>query len=365
MTMRLKGKKFQHRRQWKVTIRRKSQNVHHKQSKMRQRSSVAEVKSTKMMGLLSLWNWVVEGIFILIRLWPLRLFMSTFFSSWNSLCASLDSVQLQRLSQILQRLGDLESVISSMKSKQEEQMKLLRECQLINRNDYKNICCCRSETCNKYPLPIKANINKESSEVPLFLPPPPPPPPLTFSALPAIKPVRKNLEDLYAKSPSKKVKLSGPPAITLEAIRNVKLKQVANRSTGEKMRSEQDGGGSTVSLEDLKSVSLKATKRIHTCEEDKENYKNRLSNEELHKHISTLKKVDVHRSPGGTPLMDKNCHQDSGEGLTPLMTTALRKRFLFAMRKGQTVRFVIFCTSYFRDLIISGYWEFSLKYFSR
>lgn len=40
---------------------------------------------------------------------------------------------------------------------------------------------------------------------------------------------------------------------------------------------------------------------------------------------SSLRKVNVKRSPGGTPL-DRTV-QDTGTGLTPLMTRALQKKF--------------------------------------
>ena len=38
-----------------------------------------------------------------------------------------------------------------------------------------------------------------------------------------------------------------------------------------------------------------------------------------------LRKVNVLRSPGGTPLVKRNI--ESGEGLTPMLTSALKKKF--------------------------------------
>ncbi|MGH0155646.1 UNVERIFIED_CONTAM: hypothetical protein FKN15_059533 [Acipenser sinensis] len=43
----------------------------------------------------------------------------------------------------------------------------------------------------------------------------------------------------------------------------------------------------------------------------------------LRKH---LKKVNIDRSPGGTPLYEKE-NRETGTGLTPIMTQALRRKF--------------------------------------
>ena len=52
----------------------------------------------------------------------------------------------------------------------------------------------------------------------------------------------------------------------------------------------------------------------------------------------------VFRSPGGTPVMDRKRKRSTGTGLTPIMTRALKKKFLVIaqasfginlMRKGE------------------------------
>ena len=51
-----------------------------------------------------------------------------------------------------------------------------------------------------------------------------------------------------------------------------------------------------------------------------------------------LKKVDVARSPGGTPLV--KVKKDTGAGLTPLLTAALKRKFMVSicMRNMQTMK---------------------------
>ncbi|XP_042182817.1 proline-rich protein 11 [Oncorhynchus tshawytscha] len=46
-----------------------------------------------------------------------------------------------------------------------------------------------------------------------------------------------------------------------------------------------------------------------------------------------LKRIQINRSPGGTPLFDKE-NMETGTGLTPIMTQALRRKFQSALPRG-------------------------------
>ncbi|XP_018417220.1 PREDICTED: proline-rich protein 11 [Nanorana parkeri] len=46
-----------------------------------------------------------------------------------------------------------------------------------------------------------------------------------------------------------------------------------------------------------------------------------------------LRKVNMVRSPGGTPIYDRD-NKENGTGLTPLMTKALRRKFQMAHPKS-------------------------------
>ncbi|XP_039576869.1 proline-rich protein 11 isoform X2 [Passer montanus] len=158
------------------------------------------------------------------------------------------------------------------------------------------------------------------------LPPPPPPPPLPPPKLP---PAPLPLQRGTASKLAPPVKKDGPVHITLKDLLNVKLKKTSSSLRMDKEQSPVKPRRALITVTDLQSVSLRpkskppphATKSLITSP------KNQI---DLRKH---LKKVDIQRSPGGTPLNSKE-NTECGSGLTPIMTRALRRKFQMAHPKS-------------------------------
>ncbi|NXR93596.1 PRR11 protein, partial [Hypocryptadius cinnamomeus] len=150
-------------------------------------------------------------------------------------------------------------------------------------------------------------------------PPPPPPPPLPPPKLP---PAPLLLQRGTASKLAPPVKKDVPMHITLKDLLNVKLKKTNSSLRMDKEQSPVKPRRALITVTDLQSVSLRpkskpsphATKSLITSP------KNQI---DLRKH---LKKVDIQRSPGGTPLNSKE-NTECGSGLTPIMTRALRRKF--------------------------------------
>ncbi|XP_066419692.1 proline-rich protein 11 [Molothrus aeneus] len=161
---------------------------------------------------------------------------------------------------------------------------------------------------------------------PLPPPPPPPPPPLPPPKLPAAPLL---LQRGTASKLAAPVKKDGPMHITLKDLLNVKLKKTNSNLRMDKEQSPVKPRRALITVTDLQSVSLRpkskpsphATKSLITSP------KNQI---DLRKH---LKKVDIQRSPGGTPLNSKE-NTECGSGLTPIMTRALRRKFQMAHPKS-------------------------------
>ncbi|XP_018667267.2 proline-rich protein 11-like [Ciona intestinalis] len=73
-------------------------------------------------------------------------------------------------------------------------------------------------------------------------------------------------------------------------------------------------------MQDLQNVKLK--RRSQQTDENK----NILPLSKL-KLTKSLKKTNIIRSPGGTPLVKRDENQSTGTGLTPAFTRALKKKF--------------------------------------
>ncbi|NXH85697.1 PRR11 protein, partial [Edolisoma coerulescens] len=118
------------------------------------------------------------------------------------------------------------------------------------------------------------------------------------------------------------VKKDGPMHITLKDLLNVKLKKTNSNLRMGKEQSPVKPCRALITVTDLQSVSLrpKSKPSAHTTKSLITSPKNQI---DLRKH---LKKVDIQRSPGGTPLNSK-ANTECGSGLTPIMTQALRRKF--------------------------------------
>ncbi|XP_069729937.1 proline-rich protein 11 [Phaenicophaeus curvirostris] len=154
--------------------------------------------------------------------------------------------------------------------------------------------------------------------------PPPPPPPLPPPKLPPAPLLLKRGNSSRAPlAPS--LKTDGPMQITLKDLLNVKLKKTNSNVKIDKAESPVKTRRVLITVSDLQSISLrpKSKPSAHVTNSLITPPKNEL---DLRKH---LKKVNIQRSPGGTPLNSKE-NTECGSGLTPLMTKALRRKFQMA-----------------------------------
>ncbi|NWS73069.1 PRR11 protein, partial [Crotophaga sulcirostris] len=153
------------------------------------------------------------------------------------------------------------------------------------------------------------------------LPPPPPPPPLPPPKLPPAPLLLKRGNGSKAlEAPS--LKKDGPMQITLKDLLNVKLKKTDSNFRMDKAESPVKTRRALITVSDLQSISLrpKSKPSAHVTNSLITPPKNQLD------FRKRLKKVDIQRSPGGTPLNSKE-NIECGTGLTPLMTQALRRKF--------------------------------------
>ncbi|KAF1470248.1 Proline-rich protein 11, partial [Pygoscelis antarcticus] len=172
--------------------------------------------------------------------------------------------------------------------------------------------------------PSAIQLQPVSAPPPPLLPPPPPPPPPPPLPPPKLPPAPLLLKRgngskaLLAPSPKK----DGPMQITLKDLLNVKLKKTDSNLRMDKAESPVKTRRGLITVSDLQSVSLrpKSKPSAHVTNSLITPPKNQL---DLRKH---LKKVNIQRSPGGTPLHSKE-NIECGSGLTPIMTQALRRKF--------------------------------------
>ncbi|NXN04633.1 PRR11 protein, partial [Sylvia borin] len=159
------------------------------------------------------------------------------------------------------------------------------------------------------------------ASVTLSVPPPPPPPPPPLPP-PKLPPAPLLLQRGTASKLAPPVKKDGPVHITLKDLLNVKLKKTNSNLRMDKEQSPVKPRRALITVTDLQSVSLrpKSKPSSHATNSLITSPKNQI---DLRKH---LKKVDIQRSPGGTPLNTKE-NTECGSGLTPIMTRALRRKF--------------------------------------
>ncbi|NWX05235.1 PRR11 protein, partial [Caloenas nicobarica] len=176
--------------------------------------------------------------------------------------------------------------------------------------------------------PSAPQLQPVSAPLPVSAPPPPPPPP---PPLPPLKLPPAPL--LFKRGNSSKAPLApapkkdGPMQITLKDLLNVKLKKTGSNLRMDKAESPVKTHRALITVSDLQSVTLRAKSKpsAHVTNSLITPPKNQL---DLRKH---LKKVNIQRSPGGTPLNSKE-NIECGSGLTPIMTQALRRKFQASRR---------------------------------
>ncbi|XP_011373365.1 proline-rich protein 11 isoform X3 [Pteropus medius] len=160
------------------------------------------------------------------------------------------------------------------------------------------------------------------------LPPPPPPlPPPPPPPLPPPPPQRAPLllrkSNLTKTLQAEPLKKEGPMQITVKDLLTVKLKKTQNFDEKTKLVPSPKAQNPLVTASDLQRVTLKPSSKVLSTRVTNVLITPGKSQIDLRK---LLRKVDVERSPGGTPLTNKE-NMETGTGLTPVMTRALRRKF--------------------------------------
>lgn len=237
--------------------------------------------------------------------------------------------------QIIQRMENLEKEVKLLKAERHKK-----------RDWEDNLNSCTSLTNGQESLK-RGSVSHPSTNAPAPPPPPPPPPPVLAPPPPPLAFLKKNQKgkELSAKK-SKNTCMPPRTLVTLEDLKKVKLRKVNRTNDKENVQADfktettNCGSGKSpakevlkilgqrkdfpqcvVSLKEIKRVTLKRTRSGNEMDAIKLR-----SPEEMVVMRRNLRKVNIVRSPGGTPLISER-NNDSGTGLTPMMTNALRRKF--------------------------------------
>lgn len=163
-------------------------------------------------------------------------------------------------------------------------------------------------------------------------PPPPPPPPPLPPPTPLITPLRLRKSNLPKALEPVPLKKDGPMQITVKDLLTVKLKKTQSFNERTKLVPSPKARNPLVTVSDLQRVILKSNSKVLPTRVTNVLITPGKSQIDLRK---LLRKVDVERSPGGTPLTNKE-NMETGTGLTPVMTRALRRKFQLAHPRSPT-----------------------------
>uniref|UniRef100_A0A2K6G7L5 Proline rich 11 n=1 Tax=Propithecus coquereli TaxID=379532 RepID=A0A2K6G7L5_PROCO len=161
--------------------------------------------------------------------------------------------------------------------------------------------------------------------------PPPPPPPLPPPP-PPLAPLLLRKSNLTKALQTRPLKKDGPMHITVKDLLTVKLKKTQSFDERRKLVPSPKARNPLVTVSDLQRVTLKPNSKVLSTRVTNVLITPSKSQIDLRK---LLRKVDVERSPGGTPLTNKE-NMDTGTGLTPVMTRALRRKFQLAHPRSPT-----------------------------
>ncbi|XP_053423778.1 proline-rich protein 11 [Nycticebus coucang] len=169
------------------------------------------------------------------------------------------------------------------------------------------------------------------------LPPPPPPPPPPLPPLPPpppppLAPLLLAKSNLTKALQTRPLQRDGPMQITVKDLLTVKLKKTQSFDDRRKLVPSPKTQNPLVTVSDLQRVTLKPNSKVLSTRVTNVLITPNKSQIDLRK---LLRKVNVERSPGGTPLTNKE-NMDSGTGLTPVMTRALRRKFQLAHPRSPT-----------------------------
>ncbi|XP_010625142.1 proline-rich protein 11 [Fukomys damarensis] len=125
---------------------------------------------------------------------------------------------------------------------------------------------------------------------------------------------------------AKPLRKDGPMQITVKDLLTVKLRKIQCTDEKRKLIPSPKARNPLFTVSDLQRVTLKPNSKVLSTRVTNVLITPGKSQVDLRK---LLRKVDVERSPGGTPLVNKE-NMETGTGLTPVMTRALRKKFQLA-----------------------------------
>ncbi|XP_015279649.1 PREDICTED: proline-rich protein 11 [Gekko japonicus] len=229
---------------------------------------------------------------------------------------------LQELNALRERLEKLETEFAALQSMVQKETVVPLEktsCQTLEDGQ-----CQRSTPAPLHLVELPSS-HSQASMPPAPPPPPPPPPP----PLPPPRVPRCLSKTDGVKKQDASLKTDVPMQITLKDLLSVKLKKTQRCLKIEK-GSPLQKRRALITISDLQSVSLNSKAAAPP---------NRIANSsstpsrsciDFRKH---LRRVSAKRSPGGTPLIHKE-NLETGTGLTPLMTQALRRKFQLAHPKS-------------------------------
>ncbi|XP_040605360.1 proline-rich protein 11 isoform X2 [Mesocricetus auratus] len=196
-------------------------------------------------------------------------------------------------------------------------------------NKLTKVPACAPTTHGESPTVLLPTLPQPTS----LLPPPPPPPPPLPPPPPPLAPLLLRKSGSTKALQTEPLKKDGPMHITVKDLLTVKLKKTQNIEERKKLiPSPPEKRNPLVTISDLQRVTLKPNSRMLTTRVKNVLITPGKSQLDLRK---LLRKVNVDRSPGGTPLTNKE-NMETGTGLTPVMTRALRRKFQLAHPQSPT-----------------------------
>ncbi|XP_029105281.1 proline-rich protein 11 isoform X2 [Scleropages formosus] len=215
------------------------------------------------------------------------------------------------------------------------EMNLLR-CALQANSRTTSLCCCQKLSCNsqvQLSAPLANDCGSTVDPLPVFTPvvpplPPPPPPPPPPPAIPQQRPLL--IVKKRPASPTLQKEKGHLIAVTVRDLQTVKLRKITD-PIGKLNVSPSKSRAPLVTVDDLQKVRLRRStsdlpSKLHLS-------LGRTPKKSPMRLRSQLKKVQIERSPGGTPLFNKE-NKETGTGLTPIMTQALRRKFQNTMARS-------------------------------
>ncbi|XP_045744063.1 proline-rich protein 11 [Mirounga angustirostris] len=284
------------------------------------------------------WNFRFPNIKDTVKLWTNRVWS---IYSWcqNCMAQSLEVLKdtvfpsrfcHRELHSLKQRFCILESELCKL----QETLKTVLEkssCPSCGQT-FTNVPACVLSTPAESRAVLPPTLPQPASHLPAVPPPPPPPPPPLPPPPPPTAPVPLRRSDRTKALQAGPLKKEGPMQITVEDLLTVKLKKTQCFDERKELVPSPKAQNPLVTVSDLQRVTLKSNSKVLSTRVTNVLITPGKGQIDLRK---LLRKVDVERSPGGTPFTNKE-NMDTGTGLTPVMTRALRRKFQMAHPRSPT-----------------------------